>query len=207
MAWAKARLQPSNPSGVRQARRVGPSMVINRQNRLRVDVAGARAFAVRLGTELKLGARHFNVCLVDDDAIRELNGAFRNKPYATDVLSFAWTDARNGGALGGRRRGPRAAVAPDREFAAFLGDVVISVETAQRNARAEGHSTAAEVRWLMLHGVLHLLGMDHETDRGEMESRELDLRARLGLNGSNGVKRRALAAAAIKARVTGSVQI
>jgi len=212
-------------------------------------VAGARAFAARLGTELKLGARHFNVCLVDDDAIRELNGAFRNKPYATDVLSFAWTGAGNGGALGGRGRakvgknqlssaalppalrkgsafpagrkktdtlsfrsgkaepfrkaggraalveldfftasGPQAPAAADREFAAFLGDVVISVETAQRNACFEGHSTAAEIRWLILHGVLHLLGMDHETDHGEMESRELDLRARLGLNGPQGVK-------------------
>lgn len=165
-----------------------PPMVINRQNKMRVDVAGARAFAARLGTELKLGTRHFNVCLVDDDAIRELNGAFRNKPYATDVLSFAWTGATNGAALGRHGRGPEATAAADREFAAFLGDVVISVEAAQRNARAEGHSRAAEIRWLILHGVLHLLGMDHETDDGEMESRELDLRVRLGLNGSQGMK-------------------
>lgn len=169
-------------------------MVINRQNKLRVDVAGTRAFATRLGTELKLGTREFNVCLVDDDAIRELNGAFRNKLKSTDVLSFPWTTAQNGASSrsAAKRRSTgtlQTTPAAGGEFDAFLGDVVISVETARRNARREGHSVAAEIRWLILHGVLHLLGMDHETDHGEMESRELELRARLGLNGSNGVTR------------------
>jgi probable rRNA maturation factor len=188
-------------------------MVINRQNKLRIDLAGARRFTDRLGTELRLGARHFNVCLVDDNAIRELNGAFRNKPYATDVLSFAWTGAREGDSSrraaashGGK---PQAEATADREFDAFLGDVVISVETAQRNARGERHSTSAEIRWLILHGVLHLLGMDHETDHGQMESRELDLRARLGLNGSHGVKgaHRHQRRSSRESRATGSVRI
>lgn len=176
-------------------------------------MARAQAFADRLGTELKLGARHFNVCLVDDDAIRELNGAFRNKPYATDVLSFAWTGAAQAGswrrAMSGHGRMAPAVVRADREFDAFLGDIVISVETAQRNARAEGHSTAAEIRWLILHGVLHLLGMDHETDRGEMESRELELRARLGLNESNDMREtgKGRRQASRKASAAESVQI
>ena len=147
-------------------------MVLNRQDRLRVDVAEARVFAARIAAELKIDRRDFNVCFVDDDAIRELNGAFRKRPYATDVLSFAWKEGDNG-----------ISRIHEREFSTFLGDVVISVETARRNARAEGHSTAAEIRWLILHGVLHLLGMDHETDDGEMEARELALRVRLGLNG------------------------
>jgi probable rRNA maturation factor len=56
---------------------------------------------------------------------------------------------------------------------------VISAETARRNARAATHSTAREIRWLILHGVLHLLGYDHETDRGEMAAFELALRERL----------------------------
>jgi rRNA maturation RNase YbeY len=153
-------------------------MVINRQNKMRVDVGGARDFAARLARTLKLGPSRFAVCLVDDDSIRELNRAFRNKPYATDVLSFAWADAEDGSA-----RRQAAAPAVDREFGDYLGDVVISVETAQRNARGEGHSTGAEIRWLILHGLLHLLGMDHENDHGEMESLELSLRARLGLDG------------------------
>lgn len=161
-------------------------MVINRQEKLGIDLAAARKFKARLRREMRLGRRDFNVCLVDDAAIRALNGAFRNKPHATDVLSFGWTDGLSvDSGPQGRRRGPRPpAPARDREFGAFLGDVVISVETARRNARAEGHSTAAEIRWLVLHGLLHLLGMDHETDDGEMESLELELRRRLGLNGS-----------------------
>jgi len=65
----------------------------------------------------------------------------------------------------------------------FLGDVVISVETARRNARAEKHSTLNEIRWLVLHGVLHLLGYDHEHDIGEMIALELALREQLGVAG------------------------
>lgn len=67
----------------------------------------------------------------------------------------------------------------DGEFRGYLGDVVISAETARRNARAEGHSTHNEVRWLILHGLLHLLGYDHEADHGEMIAFEHSLRARL----------------------------
>jgi rRNA maturation RNase YbeY len=67
------------------------------------------------------------------------------------------------------------------EFKNFLGDIVISVETAKRNAREEGHSILNEIRWLILHGLLHLLGYDHERDRGEMTRLELGLRRRLGI--------------------------
>ena len=65
---------------------------------------------------------------------------------------------------------------------------MISVQTAARNAEAEGHETGAELNLLTLHGLLHLLGMDHETDRGEMTAVELDLRARLGLDGRSRAK-------------------
>ena len=146
-------------------------MVLNRQHRTAVDLGGARRFMRRLRTALKLGGRDFNVCFVDDRAIKRLNVQYRGKPNATDVLSFPWQGS-NGG------RGAAAS-----EFAGFLGDVVISVETARRDARREGHSTANEIRWLILHGVLHLLGYDHETDRGEMTALEISLRARLGIAG------------------------
>ena len=146
-------------------------MIVNRQKRAGVDVVGARLFAGRLRKALRLGRRDFNVCFVDDRAIKRLNVQYRGKPNATDVLSFPWQGS-NGG------RGAAAS-----EFAGFLGDVVISVETARRNARREGHSTANEIRWLILHGVLHLLGYDHETDRGEMTALEISLRARLGIAG------------------------
>ncbi len=143
-------------------------MVVNRQKRVAVDVAGARLFAGRVRSALRLGRRDFNVCFVDDQAIKRLNAEYRDKPKATDVLSFPWEGSN----------GARSAAAS--EFAGFLGDVVISVETARRNAQLEGHSTANEIRWLILHGVLHLLGYDHATDRGEMTELELKLRERLG---------------------------
>ena len=73
-------------------------------------------------------------------------------------------------------------------IANFLGDVVISVETARRNAAAEGHSTLNEIRWLILHGVLHLLGYDHEHDNGEMMALELALREQLGVAGGQARK-------------------
>jgi len=69
------------------------------------------------------------------------------------------------------------------EFKYFLGDIVISVDAARRNAREEGHSTLNEIRWLILHGLLHLLGHDHERDQGEMTRLELALRSRLGISG------------------------
>jgi probable rRNA maturation factor len=69
------------------------------------------------------------------------------------------------------------------EFKNFLGDIVISVDAAKRNARKEGHSTVNEVRWLILHGLLHLLGYNHESDQGEMTKLELALRSRLGIAG------------------------
>jgi ssRNA-specific RNase YbeY (16S rRNA maturation enzyme) len=69
------------------------------------------------------------------------------------------------------------------EFAGFLGDIAISTETAHRNAALAGRSTVHEIRRLILHGLLHLLGYDHETDHGEMDRLELSLRGRLGIDG------------------------
>ena len=167
-------------------------MVLNRQRRVSVDVARARAFARRLRVALMLGGRDFNVCLVDDGAMARLNAAFRGKDTATDVLSFPWAGVKVGSGRAPRRgsRGSAGKEGGGREFDGFLGDVVISVETARRNARVEGHSTANEIRWLMLHGLLHLLGYNHETDRGEMTAFELALRERLNIAGGVRLRRR-----------------
>ena len=143
-------------------------MDVNRQSEVEVDLEDARQFAKRLRAALRLGRRDFNVCFVNDREIRRFNREFRGQPRPTDVLSFPWRSR------GGRREDARAS-----ELANFLGDVVISTETARRNARAEGHAPRTEIRWLILHGVLHLLGYDHETDSGEMTARELSLRAQL----------------------------
>jgi probable rRNA maturation factor len=182
MAAPQAKADGNDIDGARYAPLL--PMVVNRQNKMRVDVAGVRALATRLGEVLRLGSRHFDISLVDDEAIRKLNRAFRNRRCATDVLSFPWMATEAGHRRGApeRDRQRSGEQRGEGEFSGFLGDVVISVETAQRNARAAGHSTAVEIRWLMLHGLLHLLGMDHETDQGEMESLELALRDRLELN-------------------------
>ena len=152
-------------------------MILNRQTKTKVDLREAAALVRRLEKVLGLEGRKFNVCFVNDDQIGALNGAHRNKPQATDVLSFPW---QPGGTLDKQKAA--AASDPAGEFTGFLGDVVISVETARRNAAAEGHRPATEISWLILHGVLHLLGMDHETDSGEMLALERGLRDRLGLN-------------------------
>lgn len=146
-------------------------MVLNRQAVIAVDLRGVRSFVRRVRNELKLGGRTFNVCFVDDREIARLNSVYRGKRRPTDVLSFPWSDGR---------RMPVGAV---REWRGFLGEVVISAETARRNARSECHATANEIRWLVLHGVLHLLGYDHERDQGEMTALELALRERLGVAG------------------------
>lgn len=101
-----------------------------------------------------------DVLLADDRTLRRLNREFRGKDKTTDVLSF-----------------PAAEEFQEK----FAGDLAISLDTAARQAREHGHSLRDEVRVLLLHGLLHLSGMDHETDRGEMAAREATLRARLGL--------------------------
>ena len=99
------------------------------------------------------------VCLITTDReIRALNRRFRAKDAATDVLSFP-SGSENGAA----------------------GEIAISLDRAAAQAREHGHSLDEEVRILMLHGVLHLAGMDHENDSGEMAKAEARWRKRLGL--------------------------
>jgi rRNA maturation RNase YbeY len=148
-------------------------MVLNQQESVEVNVRALSAYLGRIRTLLDLRGRELNVCLVDDRTIRRLNAAHRGKARPTDVLAYPWADNSGG-------------IPPEdsaqKEFANFLGDVVISAETAARNARREGHSVEREAEWLMLHGVLHLLGFDHEADHGEMVSLEVALRSRLDGN-------------------------
>jgi probable rRNA maturation factor len=105
-----------------------------------------------------------DVLLAGDRTMRRLNREFRGKDKTTDVLSF-----------------PAAAEFAQHHGGDVGGDVAISLETAQRQAAEQGHSLRDEVRVLLLHGLLHLAGMDHEVDRGEMAAREDELRVRLRL--------------------------
>jgi probable rRNA maturation factor len=148
-----------------------PIVIVNQQKRVALDLADLRAYVRRVRSALKMGKADFNVCFVDDDEIRRLNSEYRGKQTPTDVLSFAWQAEDESG--------PEQLEAG--EFEGFCGDIVISVDTAARNARTEGHSTQEEIRLLILHGALHLLGYDHATDQGEMTALELSLRESLGL--------------------------
>ena len=151
---------------------------VNLQKRYVVRTSSLLVFVRGLKRQLRLKQQEFNVCFVDDSAIRHLNRAYRGKDKATDVLSFPWNEAGKtpvpGPAHSGRHGGA----------ANFLGDIVISVETARRSAEFEPHSTLNEIRWLILHGLLHLLGYDHEKDSGQMIALELDLREKLGVAGA-----------------------
>jgi probable rRNA maturation factor len=104
------------------------------------------------------------VLLATDAMIRDLNRRFRGKDEATDVLSF-----------------PAEPLKSARAAERVAGDVAIGVETARRQAAEQGHALATEIKVLILHGLLHLAGYDHETDAGKMHRRERQLRARLGL--------------------------
>ena len=116
-----------------------------------------RAFAKKLESEVA-GGRRF-CCLITNDAeLRRLNRQFRKKDHATDVLSF-----------------------PAAEPNGALGDIAISFERAKQQAARHRHAVGDEIGVLMLHGLLHLLGMDHETDRGRMARTERKWRARLRL--------------------------
>jgi probable rRNA maturation factor len=99
------------------------------------------------------------VLITSSREMRTLNGRFRGKHKATDVLSFP----------------------PQFQSPRFAGDIAISAEIASENARRLGHSPAVEVKILALHGVLHLAGFDHESDNGEMGSLEEQVREKLGL--------------------------
>jgi probable rRNA maturation factor len=111
--------------------------------------------AVRLGGQV-------SVLLTTDGVIRRLNRQFRGIDKSTDVLSF-----------------PTEALIQSRERIA--GDLAISMQTAHRQGRRCGHSLGTELKVLILHGLLHLAGYDHESDSGQMARRERRLRAQLGL--------------------------
>jgi probable rRNA maturation factor len=132
-------------------------------------VPSARALA-RFLREAQLALRlrgQVTVLLTTDKTIRRLNRQFRRKDKATDVLSFP---SLTHVSKNGRDATP-----------VILGDIAISVHTARKQAVAMGHALGAEIKVLMLHGLLHLGGYDHETDDGEMARREERLRAKLGL--------------------------
>lgn len=130
-------------------------VLLQRQRRHRVDGRRLRAVLQGAAAALKVTGE-VSVVLASDPLLRRLNRSYRGKDRPTDVLSFPGEGGETG-----------------------LGDVVISVQTARRNASTLGRSLAQELEVLALHGLLHLLGYDHETDDGTMERLERRLRRRL----------------------------
>ncbi len=163
-------------------------MIFNRQRRVRLALRPLEEFLRRVQRMLRLPEDSVSVCLVGESAIGRLNRAYRGKRGATDVLSFANDGKqRTPGRLrrAGHRSGPpvfsSTSPASFTSSTSYLGDIAIAPAVARRNARRFGRRLAEELRILILHGVLHLLGYDHETDRGEMALVERRLRRRLGL--------------------------
>jgi len=138
--------------------------VVNRQRKREMDDERWRSFAEKVLLKLNLQGRGATVAFVSDRGMRELNGRFRGRRATTDVLSF-----------------PAEQAEFEKLSEATLGDVIISVERAEKQAAEHGLSFEREVEQLILHGILHLCGYDHETDGGEMNALELRLRRRLGI--------------------------
>ena len=151
-------------------------MILNRQNQVRVPLTKLHSFLARAGKALSLRGESFAVCLVTNAQIARWNRLYRGKIGATDVLSFPAETARK---TRGRKsqRLNRIRIA-DRDY---LGDIAIAPLVARRNARRFGRTFEQEMHILALHGMLHLMGYDHETDRGQMDRRERKMRRALGL--------------------------
>lgn len=141
------------------------SQIINRQRKIKLDWQIFQDFAESaVGKIPEAANKSATIVFVSDKKMRELNKTFRGKNSTTDVLSFPFeadefdSDENN------------------------LGDIVISIEQAARQAKENDLDLETEIKQLILHGILHLRGHDHETDNGEMNAKELELRDKLGIN-------------------------
>lgn len=163
-------------------------MVLNRQRRVRVALKPLQEFLFRIQHALGHRQQDVTVCLVSDTAMARLNRTFRGKAGSTDVLSFAAQglpgrekpDARQSAGRTSRARyapNGRPGAAPP----AYLGDIAISPEAALRTAQGGRRGLTSELRILILHGMLHLAGYDHEADDGTMKRIERRLRRQFGL--------------------------
>ena len=142
--------------------------VQNNQRGHRVDRQGIVDFIRRLSDLVPAGADSVAVRLVSDNGMRSFNRRFRGKSASTDVLSFVGDGAA------------------DPAGVRHLGDILISVARAESQAREAQHALDRELKVLVLHGYLHLLGYDHETDDGEMMQLQGKMEGRLLKHASNG---------------------
>lgn len=138
--------------------------VVNRQRKLPLDSERWQTFVEKAWRVIPTSAEGVTIAFVSDRVMRELNRLWRHKQGTTDVLSF-----------------PVEQNEFEKAEGPSLGDVVISVEQAARQAKENGLTLEQEIAQLVLHGLIHLCGYDHSTDEGEMNRLELRLRRRLGI--------------------------
>jgi probable rRNA maturation factor len=162
-------------------------MIMNRQRRVRVSVRGLERFLELARKRLRVSPEAVTVCLVSDSEMARWNAAYRGKKSPTDVLSFSTngpeTNRPKRKARVPRKSGSSRNPSLRTSFTnpSYLGDIAIAPAVARRNAHRLGRSFDSEMRVLILHGMLHLMGYDHETDTGQMDRRERQLRRELGL--------------------------
>lgn len=140
--------------------------IIDQQNKFSIIPQDFEKFVNKtLDLITETADKFLTIVFVTDEKIKNLNNQYRNKNAVTDVLSFEYDSD---------------------EFETeedYLGDVIISIEQADKQAAENGLSLDLEIKQLILHGILHLCGYDHETDNGEMNQIELQLRDKLGVSG------------------------
>jgi probable rRNA maturation factor len=164
-------------------------MILNRQKKVRLAEQPLTEFLGRILREVNFADAEVSIAFVSDAEIAKWNQSFRNNKGPTDVLSFPALSRRRVERHARRHAMQKSLVtgangkssAQAGQF--FLGDIAIAPETARRYAEKNGRTLDSEIRILMLHGVLHLMGYDHENKRdyGQMNRIEHKLRRRLGL--------------------------
>ncbi len=136
--------------------------IANNQNLIKIDKRKIRSTITKLLKYLNCADKEISITFINDETIQQLNNQYRNKNKPTDVLSFSLQE------------GEFSSINPD-----VLGDIVISVETAKTNAEINCLSFEQEINFLIIHGLLHLLGYDHENttkiETRKMKSREREL--------------------------------
>lgn len=159
-------------------------MIWNRQRKVRVALRPLEEFARRVQEAMDLRDAQVTICFVSDAEIAGMNERFRKKNGPTDVLSFPAGDPQERAKRKSGARGKKAERARSNNSTAaenYIGDIAIAPETARRYAKKNGRGLTDELRVLILHGMLHLQGYDHETDDGEMNRIEQRMRRKFGL--------------------------
>jgi len=153
--------------------------VVNLQRKVKLENRIYKKYVAELsGLVEEASGKTFSLAFISDRRMTELNKLFRGKDSTTDVLSFPHEAEDFEGKSDGFSRSDGT---PEGVTLTFLGDIVISADQAAKQASENKLTLELEIKQLILHGLLHLCGYDHETDKGEMNKRELALRKKLDI--------------------------